>query len=188
MKRQLTPRQNWIERTLLAVRFVFFIPVFSSVLLALGAVYLATIDAIYVLAHLANYVSGATAPATELRVKLLTAILKAFDTYLIAAVLLIFAIGLYELFISRIETEERSELAGRLLFVEDLDDLKNRLAKLVLLVLVVEVLQQGLQLTYRNALDVLYLAIATLLVGGAVFLGNYIGGHREPEAGVKSEE
>lgn len=174
----------WGERALLATRFVIVIPVVVSVFLALAAVYVATVDAVYTATHLIQYASGVSEPSAALRVKLLTSIIKAFDTYLIGAVLLIFAIGLYELFIHRLHAVENTGIAGRLLFVRDLDDLKNRLAKLVLLVLVVEVLQQALQLTYASPLDVLYLALATLLVGGAIFLGNVLGDRSEIGAGT----
>ena len=181
MNRHLKPLGTWFERALLATRFVIIIPVVVSVLLALAALYVATVDAFYAVTHLVDYASSVSAPSATLRVKLLTSIIKSFDTYLIAAVLLIFAIGLYELFISRLEAAERKGFAASQLLVRNLDDLKNRLAKLVLLVLVVEVLQQGLQATYTSALDVLYLAVATLLVGGAIFLGNYLGDHAETD-------
>lgn len=177
-----TRMERWIEGALLATRFVIAIPVVFSVLLALAALYVATVDAAYVLSHLGAYASGGSAHSSSLRVNLVTSIIKAFDTYLIAAVLLIFAIGLYELFISRLEVAEREGFPGHLLYVRSLDDLKNRLARLVLLVLVVEVLQQGLQMTYATALDVMELAVAALLVGGAVFLSDYH--HGRSESGV----
>lgn len=179
--------QYWVEQGLLATRFVIVVPVVVSIFLALAAVYVATVDAVYTATHLIDYASSVSSPSATLRVKLLTSIIKVFDTYLIGAVLLVFAIGLYELFIHRLEATEHIGIAGRLLFVRDLDDLKNRLAKLVLLVLVVEVLQQGLQLTYASPLDVLYLAIATVLVGGAILLGNVLSDRAENES-VKTSD
>jgi hypothetical protein len=47
--------------------------------------------------------------------------------------MLIFALGLYELFVSRIEIAEGSEFAERRLLIRSLDDLKDHLAKVVLL-------------------------------------------------------
>ena len=175
MEKQHQARQSIIERGLLATRFLMAIPVALSLLLVLAALYLATVDALYVLSHLADYALGGSSAQTGTRVKLITTIIKSFDTYLIAAVLLVFAFGIYELFISRLEASPHSEIVGRLLIVRSLDDLKDRLARLVLLVLVVEVLQQALQLTYSGTLDVLFLAIATLLVGAAILLGNFSG-------------
>jgi uncharacterized membrane protein YqhA len=169
--------QRTIERGMLATRFLMAIPVALSLFLALAALYLAAVDTIYVLTHLADYALSGSPSQDAIRVKLLATIIKSFDTYLIAAVLLVFAFGLYELFISPLEVAEQMGIAGRLLIVRSLDDLKDRLARLVLLVLVVEVLQQALLSNYSSPLDVFYLAIATLLVGAAIFLGN-LGGAR----------
>lgn len=173
--------ESWIEGALLATRFAIAIPVVVCVLLALAALYVATVDAVYVLGHLIAYASSISTPASDLRVDLVTAIIKSFDTYLIAAVLLIFAVGLYELFVNRLTAAESKRLPGGLLFAGNLDDLKNRLARLVLLVLVVEVLQQGLQMTYTSALDVMELAVAALLVGAAIFLGDFQGRRSAPD-------
>jgi uncharacterized membrane protein YqhA len=54
--------------------------------------------------------------------------------------------------------------------VESLDDLKDRIAKLILLVLIVEFFQYALKLTYATPLDLLYLAVGILFIGGALYL------------------
>jgi uncharacterized membrane protein YqhA len=97
-------------------------------------------------------------------------IVKAVDGYLIAAILLIFALGLYELFVNRIEAAQRSGDAPRLIQVQGLDDLKDRIAKLILLVLVIEFFQQALKLKYTSTLDLVYLALGILAIGGALYL------------------
>jgi len=83
--------------------------------------------------------------------------------------MVIFALGLYELFVGPIKAAE-SPTGARLLEIRDLDELKNRLAKVIILLLVVEFFQQALRLTFATPLDLLYLAIGILLIGGAVFL------------------
>jgi uncharacterized membrane protein YqhA len=40
-----------------------------------------------------------------------TAIIKAVDEYLIAAILIVFSLGLYELFVGKLDVAERSEAA-----------------------------------------------------------------------------
>ncbi len=84
--------------------------------------------------------------------------------------LLIVAIGLYELFIGRIEGAEKSEVGPRLLRISSLEDLKERVAKLVVLILVIELFQRALRLSYGSALEILYLAAAIVLVSGGVYL------------------
>ena len=55
--------------------------------------------------------------------------------------------------------------------IRSLDELKDRIASLVLLVLAIEFFQRALQLRYETALDLLYFATSVLLVSGALYLG-----------------
>jgi uncharacterized membrane protein YqhA len=164
--------RSGFERALWATRFVILVPVICSVLLAFAALYIASVEAFYVVGHLSGFTGGRADGSTS-ALALLAKVIQTFDIYLIAAALLIFALGLYELFISPLDGVVSPTHAGRLLVIRTLDDLKDRLAKLVLLVLVVEVLQKALELTYRTPLDMLYLSIAAVLVGGALFLSAY---------------
>jgi uncharacterized membrane protein YqhA len=164
--------ERLFERVLWLSRLVVVIPVVASVALACAAFYVGTVDVVYVVAHLGSYadlaVSAGTRAAT--RATLLGTIIKAIDIYLLAAVLLIFAFGLYKLFIGKIEAAERPGFAPRLLLIESVDDLKDRLAKVVLLVLIVEFLQYALGAHYASALDLLYLAVGIALIGVALYL------------------
>jgi uncharacterized membrane protein YqhA len=82
--------------------------------------------------------------------------------------MLIFALGLYELFVSRIDMAEGSEFAERLLLIRSLDDLKDRLAKVVLLILVVKFFEFALRLRVEHAIDLLWLGLGIALVAAAV--------------------
>lgn len=106
------------------------------------------------------------------------------DGYLLAGIMPIFALGLHELFISRIDTAEESEFAERLLPIRNLDDLKDRLAKVVLLILVVKFFEFALALQVTVALDLLWLGLGIALMAGAVLLsrGKVTGGGEQPAA------
>ena len=164
--------ERLFERVLWLSRLVVVIPVVASVALACAAFYLGTVDVVYVVAHVGSYADLAASAGTRAttRAALLGRIITAVDTYLLAAVLLIFALGLYRLFIRKIEAAERAEFAPRLLLIESVDDLKDRLAKVVLLVLIVEFLQYALGAHYTSALDLLYLAIGIALIGVGLYL------------------
>jgi uncharacterized membrane protein YqhA len=110
------------------------------------------------------------ASRTELRATVVAHVVEVVDGYLLAAIMLIFALGLYELFVSRIDVAEGSEFAERLLLIRSLDDLKDRLAKVVLLILVVKFFEFALRLTITSALDLLWLGLGILLVAAAVML------------------
>ncbi len=162
------------EGALWGSRLIVLVAVVFGLLLALGAFYLATVDVFYFLGYLRDYadLGLATDEREDLRASAITAIVKAVDGYLIAAILIIFALGLYELFVSKLDPAERSETIPRLLLIRSLDELKERIASLVLLVLVIEFFQRALQLEYRNPLDLLYFATGVLLVSGALYLGS----------------
>lgn len=169
--------QRLFERILWESRLVVLIGVVASLLVAFGAFYMATVDAVYFLSHLSQYTNPTLTAElhADLRAQTVTHIVKVIDLYLIAAIVFLFALGLYELFISKIDVAENAETASPLLLIHSLDDLKDRLAKLILLVLVIEFFQQALRLEYQNALDLLYLGIGILFVGGVLYLSGQKG-------------
>lgn len=149
------------------------VAVVASAFLAFGAFYMATVDVVVLLANLLPYASPTLDPTSRetLREATVAGIVKAVDGYLIAAIVLIFALGLYELFINRIDAiQDATRTVPRLVQVASLDDLKDRIAKLILLVLIIEFFQYALRLKYTTPLDLLYLAIGVLFIGGALYL------------------
>ncbi|MEI8249848.1 MAG: YqhA family protein [Synechococcus sp. ELA057] len=112
--------------------------------------------------------------------KLLGSLVTGIDLYLIGIALMIFGYGLYELLISPIDTARDPEKGGdSLLDIRDLDQLKEKLVKVLVVALIVSAfkamltlpISDGPSLTYF-CLSVLLLAISGVLVTGAV------GGHK----------
>jgi uncharacterized membrane protein YqhA len=103
-------------------------------------------------------------------------IIGAVDLYLIAVVMFIFSFGLYELFISNIDQAEGKN-GSKLLAIQSLDQLKDKIAKVIVMVLVVNFFQRVLHTKFTAPLEMLYfaLAIAALAVG-LYFLGK-VGKH-----------
>jgi len=94
---------------------------------------------------------------------LVIAVIGAVDLYLIAIVLLIFSFGVYELFISRIDVA-RSNQEVRILEISSLDQLKNKILKVVIMVLIVSFFQRVLEMHYDNPLHLLYLALSIFVL------------------------
>jgi hypothetical protein len=61
-------------------------------------------------------------------------------------------------------------MGGPLLKITSLEDLKERVGKLVVLILAVEFFQRALRLSYESALEILYLAAVIALVSGWLYL------------------
>ncbi len=95
------------------------VAVLTSVLLALGTLYLAVVDATRVIGILMDYAdpSLGSKEATYLRNEAVASIVRTLDGFLITSILLIFAFGIYELFIGDIAVIDRSEVALRFLAV-----------------------------------------------------------------------
>lgn len=95
----------------------------------------------------------------------------AIDNFLFAMVLLIFSMGIYELFVSRIDPASRTpETRPNWLRISSLEDLKGYLGKVVLMILVVNLFEQSFHLTYQSPLDLLYLGGGIVLVALALHL------------------
>ena len=98
-------------------------------------------------------------------------IIGAVDLYLIAVVMFIFSFGIYELFISDID-EADGENGNQILAIHSLDQLKDKIAKVIVMVLVVNFFQRVLHTNFTTPLEMLYFAGSiTLLAVGLYFLG-----------------
>ena len=98
-------------------------------------------------------------------------IIGAVDLYLIAVVMFIFSFGLYELFISDIDQAEGKN-GSKLLAIHSLDELKDKIAKVIVMVLVVNFFQRVIHTNFTTPLEMLYFAGSiTALAVGLYFLG-----------------
>lgn len=146
--------------------------VLASLASAVAIMYMATVDAWQMISHLGHY-SGVVGEAkVALRTATVTHVVEIIDGYLLATVLIIFSLGLYELFISKIDEAEKSATASKILVIHSLDDLKNRLAKVVLMILIVKFFEYANKLPFDNATDLLYLAAGIALLGLALYLSH----------------
>lgn len=114
--------------------------------------------------------------ASELPVLLIAAV----DSFLFATVLLIFSMGVYELFISDIDPASRkTDTRPNWLAIHSLDDLKNALGKVILMILIVRLFEAASQLKYEKPVDLLFLGLSVALVSLALYLIHSPKGHGE---------
>lgn len=155
-------------------RFVVIFAVIASLFSALAMFYMATVDAYFMLSHLLEYASPEldTTARYALRSATITHVVEIVDGYLLATVLLIFSLGLYELFISKIDLAEGSETSSNVLLISSLDDLKNRLAKVILMILIVKFFENAIDLEFDSPTALVYLAGGIALLGLALYLSH----------------
>ncbi|OOZ41398.1 hypothetical protein BOW53_03890 [Solemya pervernicosa gill symbiont] len=166
--------EKWFEGALWNSRLVVLSAVITSLLTAFAVFYMATIDAVVMISHLGDYASFSLSieARNELRSTTVTHVVEIIDGYLLATVLLIFALGLYELFISKIDQAEGSENSSNILLIHSLDDLKARLAKVILMILVVKFFEHAIGMPFKTPIDLLYLAGGIALIGLALYLSH----------------
>ena len=167
-------------------RFVVVIAVVASMAAAIAVFYITTVDVWYAVIHVAGYADpGLTAEARKaLHDDTVTHIVEVVDGYLLGTVMLIFALGLYELFVSDIDEAHGSRASSKILVIENLDDLKNRLAKVILMILVVKLFEHAVKMKLGSVVDLLYLGGSIALVGLALYLTHASEGHPEHRQGA----
>ena len=104
---------------------------------------------------------------------LLFKIISAIDLFLIGIVLLIFGFGIYELFVSEIDFAN-AKFTESTLKIRDLDQLKNKIIKVVIIVLIVKFFEKVLKFSenFTSPMDILYFGLSILSICIGYFLIN----------------
>ena len=101
--------------------------------------------------------------------ELLVGIIAGVDLYLISVVLMIFGFGIYELFISKIDIA-RNNIDITILEIENLDELKQKIIKVIVMVLIVNFFERILKMPYDTPMDLLWFAISVLALSIGIYL------------------
>ena len=161
------------ESALWNSRFVVLVAVVASLLTAFAVFYTTAIDVYYTITHLAHYHSMDDAGRALLKSQTVAHVVGAVDGFLLGAIMLIFSLGLYELFISKIDAAEKGDKdASKILMINSLDDLKDKLAKVIVMILIVMFFEQAIFLKPTEPLELLYYALAIMMVSLALYLSH----------------
>jgi uncharacterized membrane protein YqhA len=171
--------EHWFETFLWRSRFIVLLAVVSSLVSAFILFAIATLDVFSLAVHVVAYAVGNSPDSYDVfHNDVVSHVIGAVDDFLLATVLLIFALGLYELFISKIDqADEDSHYSSKILLIKTLDDLKDRLAKVVLMILIVTFFKNVVHTTFEDPLNILYLGGGILFVALALFFTYRSGAH-----------
>ena len=123
--------------------------------------------------------------------KMFEELVSSVDIFLFALVLIIFGVGVYEMFITKIDPVEReNDTRPSWLKIGSVDDLKSSLGKVILMVLIVAFFKHTLELSKDQwgPTTLLYLSIGILLIAGALYLTHKSGKEGEEEDRDKETE
>ncbi|MCI4627163.1 MAG: YqhA family protein [Candidatus Magnetoovum sp. WYHC-5] len=152
----------WQSRTMI------IFAVFASIVSALILIVVGTYDIIMVIKEF-FHAFETEETFVHFHSSVMKHIISSLDVYLVATVVLIFGIGLYELFISKIEYAEKDIKSSKILIVHNLDELKEKLAKVIIMVLIVTFFKYALDVKFDSVLNLLYLSMGVLLLSISVF-------------------
>ncbi len=155
------------ESVLFGVRFTTYLAVIGSMIASVVLFVASSLKVWEGLKFALNYSSSNHSYAKEQVVYFVEAV----DGYLFATVLIIFSIGLYELFIDKVDPVSlKNDSRPNWLRINSIDDLKSSLGKVILMILIVSFFEHSVGLHYTTALDLLYLGLGILFVSGALYL------------------
>jgi uncharacterized membrane protein YqhA len=139
-------------------RYLILIAVLSSLLAAVAAFGWGAVKTFVIITGLLTAFSKGPEVAVSF--------IQLMDAFLIATGLVIFALGLYELFVGELAVPEWLKL-------HNLHDLKARLSSVIILVMVVAFLEHLVE--WKNAQDTLLFGIAVAVVSAILIAFSYLG-------------
>jgi uncharacterized membrane protein YqhA len=161
----------FFEGILYSSRYVTFIAVLGSLI---AAVALFVMSSVRIVNGLLFTIETITSSDTKHIDHVTSIFVSSIDGYLFSMVLLIFGIGVYELFINKIDVVNKTkESRPNWLIIESIDDLKASLGKVILMILIVSFFEHSLNIHYNNINELLFLGIGILLIATALFLTHH---------------
>jgi len=171
MKQNQSLLERLFEKALWQFRWAVIVGVIASVMTALLMFYVSSVDTYHVVTEYVGYANlHDMAERAIVRSAAISHVVEIIDGYLLAIVLLIFAYGIYELYISRMEVGKDSEAEEHFLRIENLDSLKGRIGKVILMILIVKFFEVSLALDYSTVKELMVFAIAIGLISASFFL------------------
>ena len=160
---------KYFQSFLLRSRYMIIVVVMAALLSAVLMIVVGTVEVYHgFIKTLVLLQSSMEQPDTPRNI--ISVVISSIDAYLIATVLLIFSIGLYELFINKIDEFSNKNSSSNILVITTLDQLKEKLAKVIIMVLIVSFFQHAINIKFRTVTDLLFLARAILCISLAVFM------------------
>ncbi|CAI7804128.1 unnamed protein product [Closterium sp. NIES-53] len=189
--RRVRSLEDVIERTIFNFRFFTLMAVVGSLI---GSALCFTKGCIFVAQSVKEFLLFCWNGVGTGKVILL--LVEAVDVYLIGTVMLIFGIGLYELFVNSLDVprdtsslspEARAELSQRIcgsslfglfrlkarpkwLEIHSLDEMKTKLGHVIVMILLVGMFEKSKKVPVSSALDLLFFSASVCFAAGCLFL------------------
>ncbi len=169
--------EKWFEHGLWSSRFIILLAVIFGLIGAVLLFAVASFDVYGTASYVINSYATHAHPE-HFHEEVVGGIIGAVDLYLIGVIMIIFAFGLYELFISDIDAaKDEHGKENQLLAVHSLDQLKDKISKVIVMVLVVGFFQKVGHTEFNGALELFYLALSITAVSVGLYFLSKVGHH-----------
>ncbi len=169
--------ENIFEQGIWSSRLIIILAVIFGLLGAVLLFTIASFDVYNTMLYVINTYATHSHPE-HFHEEVVGGIIGAVDLYLIGVVMIIFSFGLYELFISDIDpAKDEHGTENQLLAVHSLDQLKDKISKVIVMVLVVGFFQKVGHTVFSGALELLYLALSITAVAVGLYFLSKVGHH-----------
>lgn len=169
---------RWTEWVFYSARYLTIIAVVSSLVAAMALFikgFLIVKDAILLFIH---ELKTPNAPYEEMMEMFVSSV----DVFLFGMVLIIFGVGVYELFITKIDPVLQ-KASGRpaWMHIKNVDDLKSALGRVILMVLIVIFFKYSLKVHYTDVTDLLKLSVGIVLIALSLYITHKGHDHKSEE-------
>ncbi len=160
---------NKFEKVLWSIRYVVILAVILSITASISLILIGSWDIIQAIIFYNPLFNSEIVDNNQLLFKIISSI----DLFLIGIVLLIFGFGIYELFVSEIDFAN-AKFSESTLKINSLDQLKNKIIKVIIIVLIVKFFEKILKFTenFTSPLDILYFGLSILSICFGYYLIN----------------
>jgi len=149
-------------------RLMVLIAVLTSFISAFVLILVDCTEVFYVFKQIYLFLMGQIS-LIQLEKYSLVHIISAIESFLTSNVLIIFAFGLYELFINKIAYLE-NDRETNFLVVHSLDQLKDKIANVFIMVMIVTFFKYSLNLDYREISALFILSLGILVITISLYL------------------
>jgi uncharacterized membrane protein YqhA len=177
--RVFTKIEGSVESLIWNSRRAIFLAVIACMVAFFAVLFMTVIDLFQVVIPVYKQIINLdfAADTSHLHEETLKRVVGLVDSFLVAIFLLIFAFGMYELFVSELDPARKEQRQSRgdtailgLLSIRNLDDLKSNLVKVITAILIVTLFENAVALDVNTPIELVYFAAAIVLVASALYI------------------
>ncbi len=147
-----------VESIIWNLRLFLLIPIFSFLIISIFLIFLSLKKVYFIII---SWIEG-------FNLKLLWNIVSLMDLVLLSLILIIFAWGIYELFIDKIKIKNKDNTKAKHLIINNIDELKESLWKVIIIMLIVNLFKILISFKINTWHDIIAISISILSLALAI--------------------